>query len=44
MKLAPWGIIAAILYVGRNFFKAIFKTLFWLIVFLIFYGLNSLLN
>lgn len=33
-------IIVILLYLFRNFFKC----LFWFIVFLIFYGLNSLLN
>lgn len=40
MEFTKWGIIAAIAYFCRDFFK----TLFWLILFLIFYGLNSLLN
>ncbi len=40
MNFEKFGILAIILYIGRNFFKC----LFWLIVFLIFYGLNSLLN
>lgn len=33
-------ILAILLYLGRNFFKC----LFWFIMFLVFYGLNSLLN
>ena len=40
MSSKKWGIVAIILYLGRNFFKC----LFWFLVFLIFYGLNALLN
>ena len=37
-------LLLILLYVGRNFFKMLFLTLFWGLVFLMFYGLNELIK